>query len=148
MSAMEKPATYDDVNLILRLYELRREEKMRQARDWFMKSFHAHTMEEYGRICPPGSEENAYARMVTSYWEMVASFLTSGVLNKELFFQNGNELLFIWERIRDIVPEIRHLTRNPQVYNNLEIVAHEFIQWGSARAPEWHTFFQAMVRGA
>ena len=45
--------------------------------------------------------------MVTTYWEMVASFLTSGVLNAELFYQSGRELLFVWERVRDIAAGVR-----------------------------------------
>ena len=65
--------TYDDVNLILRLYEARREDKLRTAREWFAQNFRFHTMEEYNRGCPPGSSMNAYARMVMSYWDMVAS---------------------------------------------------------------------------
>ena len=66
--------TYDDVNLILRLYEQRREDKMRTAREWFAQSFKYHTIEEFNRGCPVGSSMNAYARMVLSYWEMAASF--------------------------------------------------------------------------
>src|SRR5215467_12535044 len=98
--------TYDDANLILKLYEIRREEKMRTARDWFGQNFHFKTMEEYNRQCPPNSSMNAYARMVTSYWDMVASFITGGILNQELFFQSGGEMLFVWERIRELVPQI------------------------------------------
>jgi hypothetical protein len=143
---METRATYDDVNLILRLYELRREEKMRQARDWFVKSFKARTLDEFNTICPPGSEENAYFRMVTSYWEMVASFITSGVLNQELFFQSGGELLFAWEKIRDLVPQVREAFKSPHIYKNLETVANSYITWMSAQAPEAYAAFSARVR--
>ena len=88
-------ATYDDVNLILRLYEMRRDDRLREARKWFTGSFKVKTFEEFTALCPPGSEPNASYRMVTTYWEMVASFLTSGVLNAELFYQSGRELLFV-----------------------------------------------------
>jgi len=107
--------TYDDANLILRLYEERREDKMRAARDWFAQSFKYHTMEEFNRGCPPGSSMNAYARMVLSYWEMVSSFVTGGVLNQELFFQSGMELLFVWVRVRDLVPLMREANKNPNL---------------------------------
>src|SRR3954462_5110965 len=100
-------ATYDDVNLILRLYEMRREDRLREARKWFTGSFKVKTYDEFLALCPPGSEPNASYRMVVTYWEMVASFLTSGVLNHELFYQSGRELLFAWERIRDILPVVR-----------------------------------------
>ena len=100
-------ATYDDVNLVLRLYEMRREERLREARRWFAASFKVKTLDELHELCPPGSDANASYRMVTTHWEMVASFLTSGVLNQELFYQSGRELLFTWERVRDVVPAIR-----------------------------------------
>src|SRR5690242_1017797 len=93
-------ATYEDANLILRLYELRREEKLRAARDWVGRSFSATTPEELMAALPPGSQENAYFRMVIGYWEMAASFVASGVLNKELFFESNGEMLFLWEKVR------------------------------------------------
>lgn len=108
---MESQATYDDVNLILRLFELRRETRMRTARDWFARNFKAANLDELATLCPLGSEESSYARMVMSYWEMVASFITSGVLNRELFFQSGGEMLFAWERFKHLVPESRERYR-------------------------------------
>ena len=106
-------ATYDDANLILRLYELRRDEKLRKAREWFAANFVASSEEDILRIAPPGSQENAYMRMVISYWEMVASFVTSGVLNQDVYFQSGGELLYVWERLREVVPAHRAFTKNP-----------------------------------
>ena len=87
-------ATFDDVNLILRLYEMRRDDRMREARNWFTGNFKVRTLEEWTALCAPGTDANASYRMVTSYWEMVASFITSGVLNPELFYQSGGEMLF------------------------------------------------------
>ena len=81
---MGTQATYDDANLILRLYEIRREDKMRAARSWFASTFRPKTIEEMNLVAAPGSPENANMRQVTSYFEMVASFVTAGVLNKEL----------------------------------------------------------------
>ncbi|HYZ84329.1 MAG TPA: hypothetical protein VE621_07995 [Bryobacteraceae bacterium] len=145
---MSSPATYEDVNLIVRLYELRREEKLRTARDWFSKSFKVKSMEEFGKVCPPGYDTNTYFRMVTSYWEMVASFVTSGVLNEELLFQSGLELLFVWERIKDLVPEMRAIYRNQGQYKNLEIVAERFSEMLNRNGgPEAYRAFSARVRG-
>lgn len=146
-SQTDQHATYDDVNLILRLFELRRDEKMRQARDWVAKSFHAKNMEELTALCPLGSEPNAYFRMVISYWEMVAGFVTSGVLSQELFFQSGRELLFAWERFRDIVPALREAYKDPMAYKNLETVAEAFIEWLNRRSPGAYEAFSARVRG-
>ena len=143
---MPSQATYDDANLILRLYEMRREEKMRQAREWFNAHCTPASMEDAMRIAPPGSQENAYMRMVSSYWEMAASFVTSGILNQELFFQSGGELLFVWERIRPVVSGFRELMKNPQAWQNLETVANAYIKYMEARSPGAHAAFQQMVR--
>jgi hypothetical protein len=142
---MTTKPTYDDAKLILRLYEMRREEKMRTARDWFAQNFHFKTLEEYNRQCPASSSMNAYSRMVMSYWEMVASFITSGVLNQELFFASGMEMLFVWERIRDLVPQIRQANKNPTAHQNLETVAAAYIKWLNERAPEAHAAFAARI---
>jgi len=144
---MPTQATYDDANLIMRLYEARREEKLRAARAWFSANFHAATVEEMQRICPPGSQENAYMRMVVSYWEMAASFVTSGVLNQDLFFQTSGELLFVWERLRELVPAYRATSKNPHSWRNLETVGNAFIKWMEAQGPEAYPTFQAMVQG-
>jgi hypothetical protein len=137
--------TYEDANLILRLYEERREERMRTAREWFAQNFHFRSLEDYNRGCPPGSSMNAYARMVMSYWEMAASFVTSGVLHQELFFQNGMELLFVWVRVKDLIPQMREANKNPNAFQNLETVANSFIEWLDARSPEAYAAFAARI---
>ena len=140
-------ATYEDVNLILRLYEQRREDRLREGRKWFTGSFKVKTFEEFQAMCPPGSEPNASYRMVTTYWEMVASFLTSGVLNAELFYQSGRELLFVWERVRDIVPKIREVNGNTRERKNLEDAATAYIAWWKQVAPGAYEAFCKRVRG-
>ncbi len=144
---MDRKATYDDVNLILKLYDMRREDRLRQARAWFASSFKVKTVEDLNAICPPGSEANASYRMVVTYWEMVASFINSGVLNQALFFESGRELLFVWERMRDVVPELRRVTKDDAAYRNLEIAAGSYITWMNARAPEAYAAFSVRVRG-
>ncbi|MGH9629313.1 MAG: DUF4760 domain-containing protein [Bryobacteraceae bacterium] len=144
---MSHPATYDDVTLILRLYDMRRDAKMREARIWFVKSFKVKNLEQLNSLCPPGSDGHTYYRMVTSYWEMVASFITAGVLNEELFFQSGRELLLVWERIKDVVPEARDAYKDPSAMKNLETVATNYIQWLNRQSPEAYSAFSARVSG-
>jgi hypothetical protein len=144
---MEPCVTFEDVNLILKLYELRRETKFRQARAWFVESFHAKTLPQFQEICPQGSDENASFRMVISYWEMVASFMTTGVLHKDLFFQSGRELLLVWERVRDLVPLLREQNKDPMAYENLEKAASEYIEWMNRRSPGAYDAFSARMRG-
>jgi hypothetical protein len=144
-SKAQRPATYDDANLLLRLYELRREEKLRAARDWFAKNFHASTLEEMQKLCPMGSQENAYIRMVTGYWDMAASFVTSGVLHQELFAQSSREMLFVWIRISDIIPAWREASKNPDIVKNMETVADAMIEEEKRRGS--YDAFRNMVRG-
>jgi hypothetical protein len=146
---MPSQATYDDANLILRLYELRREEKLRQARDWFAQKFVApEKPEDVMKILPPGSQENAYFRMVIGYWEMACSFVTAGVLNQELFFQSSGEMLFVWERIRSLVPGWRAFSKNPDAFRNTQIVGDAYIKWMEAKGPEVYPAMQEMVKRA
>lgn len=146
-SGSSMAATYDDANLILRLYEMRREEKLRGARAWFAAHFKVKTLEDFQKLCPPGTEPNASYRMVTTYWEMVASFMNAGVLHRELFYQNGRELLFCWERVRDFLPQLRAAYQNPNELKNLETAAGAYIAWWNAQTPGAYEAFSKRVRG-
>ena len=143
---MHARATYDDARLILSLYETRREERLRKARAWFAGSFKPRSLEDFAALCPPGSDENASYRMVTTYWEMVASFVTSGVLSQELFFQSGRELLVVWERLREILPALREKNKDPFAYANLEAVATAYVEYLDRRAPGTYAAFAARQR--
>jgi hypothetical protein len=140
-------ATYDDVTLILRLYELRREDKMRAARNWFVANFKVKSMADFQQLCPPGSEANAFARQVTSYWDMVASFVTSGVLSEELLFQSNRELLLTWLRVQPMVAEARAAFKDPGYMRHLETVATAYIEYLDRANPETVAAFKARVGG-
>jgi hypothetical protein len=144
---MKNPPTYEDANLILKLYDMRREPRLREARKFVgtMKPFNSR--DDFLKTCPPGTEENASFRMVVTYWEMAASFVVTGVLNKELFFRANNlELLFVWEKIRAAIPELRAVSKNPMQYRHIEEVANEFIAYTKEGAPEWYDNFSAGLR--
>lgn len=84
-------ATYQDADLVLRLYDLRRESVMRKAREWFIGWFPA-TSEEAASACSVmGRQDNAYVRQVTSFWEMSFSLVNSGAVDSELFAKNSGE---------------------------------------------------------
>jgi hypothetical protein len=140
-------ATYDDVNLILKLYELRREEKMRTARNWFVANFKCKSMAEFGQVCPPGSEGNAFMRQVASYWDMVASFVAAGVLNEELLFQSNRELLLAWVRVEPIIAELRAAFKDPNYMKNLETVGKSYVEYLNRTNPETYHAFKARVGG-
>ena len=146
---MKNPATYDDANLLLRLYDLRREPRLREARKWFGGAPQFQSREEWLKYCPPGSEENASYRMVVTYWEMAASLVATGVLNAELFFASNLEMLFVWEKIRILLPEVRAAQKNPMLYRHLEQVATEFLDHMNAGSPGWYDgFFGPMIAKA
>ena len=144
---MARAATYDDANLILKLYDMRREPRLREARKWFVASFKVKSCDELMTLCPPGSEPNASYRMMTTYWELAASFVTAGILHEELFFQSGRELLLVWERVRDIAPQVRAQLKNEVEWKNLETVANAYIKWWNATSPGAYEAFQKRIRG-
>jgi len=144
---MKNPATFDDANLIMRLYELRREPRLRDARKFIggIKPFESR--EDFLETCPPGTEENASFRMVVTYWEMACAFVANGILNKELFFRANNlELLFVWEKIRKAIPEIREVSKNPLQYAYVEQVSNDFIAYMNENAPGWYETTAANMR--
>jgi hypothetical protein len=145
MAKFTPTATYDDANLILRLYEMRREERMREARAWFTANFHVLTLEELQKLCPLGSKENAHYRQVTSYWDMAASFITAGVLSEELFFESNRELLLVYTRVQKVLPAIREAFKDPNVMKNLEAVAKDFIDWMNKRTPGSYDAFAGRI---
>jgi hypothetical protein len=139
--------THEDANLILKLYELRREDRMRQARTWFVQAFKPTNIEDFDKICPPGSEENASFRQVVSYWEMVASFLNSGALDRELFYKSGNEMLFIWLRLSTVLPALRERFQDATANADLEEAATSMISWKKTRSAGGYEAFRKRVQG-
>ena len=139
--------TYDDANLILRLYEMRREDRMREARAWFTAHFRPKTWEELTTLVPPGSGENASYRMVISYWDMVASFVVTGVLNQDLFFQSGRELLLVFERVRPVLAGIREGYKDPSYMANLERDGLDYAAHMKTKNPEAYDAFVKRITG-
>ena len=144
---MKTRPTYDDANLILRLYEMRREERMRRARAWFTANFKVKTWDDLQKLAPGGSDENASYRMVVTYWDMVASFIAGGILHQELFFQSGRELLLVWERMREVLPEIRQKYKDPHLWSHLEIVGNQYAVYFQGRSGEGYEAFLKRIGG-
>ena len=80
-------ATHEQGQLQLRIYDLRREAKLRQARDWFFQNYHVETFDDAMRLAPPGTENGALAMMVFSYWEQACAFLNHGLCTKTCFLK-------------------------------------------------------------
>src|ERR1700734_2628858 len=142
---MDKP-THHDVDVILKLYELRREERMRKARAWLF-GYKANNAAEHRAACPPGSEQDSYYRMVTSYWDMAASFVTSGALNQDLFLESAGEMLFVCEKTKGTIADSRKAMGNPKYLSNLETVAQALIDNMNSGNPKAYEAFSARIKG-
>lgn len=112
-----------DADLVLRIYELKNGDKLQKAREWLLTMFEARDLAEFGQVCPPSWETYGDFQRAVSFWQMVASFLTAGVLNSALLFQTDLELLAVWGKIRHLVPELRAAQENPALYRDLELAA-------------------------
>ena len=108
----------ESANLILKLYELRREEKMRKARDWFMRFSPESGQDVMNAVM--NEETSAYFRMVTSYWEMAASLVNNGAIDEKLFNDAGAEHVFVFAKLQPILGEMRQAFDSPQAFANLE----------------------------
>ena len=85
--------------------------------------------------------------MVVTYWDMVASFVSAGVLHQELFFQSGRELLLVWERVKDVLPAVRQQYKDPYLWGHLESVGNEFAAYFKHRSGEGYEAFLKRIKG-
>ena len=118
---MNEP-TYQDAELILKLYELRRESVMREARA-FYTSLPPNEDSFLAVVANPASKENSYVRQVLGYWEMAASFVVHGVLNAKLAHENLQEMYFVYAKIKPFLLKLREMTNSPDFLINMEKLA-------------------------
>lgn len=109
---------HEDANLILRLYELRREEVMRKARNWFIGEFHPGSLEDV-RAAAFG-ETSPYFRMVTTYWDMAASLVNHGAIDEQMFNDANGEHIAVFSKLEPFLAEIRTANNTPQYLQHLE----------------------------
>src|SRR5882672_8777686 len=107
----------EDANLILRLYEIRRDPVMRDARNWFF-TFNPTTPAEYMEALM--GEHSGHLRMVTSYWDMAASLVNNGAIDEQMFNDANGEHLFVFAKIEPVLEEMRQKTNQPDFLKNFE----------------------------
>ena len=90
---------------ILRLYELRSEETMRKARDWFATGFHPESTQDILKVL--AGEHSAKFRMVASYWDMAAAFGVLGAINEDMFNAINTEHVIVYAKLQPFLPELR-----------------------------------------
>jgi len=133
---MREHPDHHDAELLLSLYDLRREAKLRQAREWVVSEFEAKTFEEFVQQYPAGSEKNASFRMTISYWDMAASLVNNGLIKEDFFFENTTEFWIVWDKVRKWTPTAREAFKNPLLWKNLESLTEKYEQWMGKRAPQ------------
>jgi hypothetical protein len=132
---METKPTHEQAQLHLQVYEMRREARLRQGRDWYFKNYFVENVEDWMRIAGPGTENGALAMMVISYWEQACALLNYGLLHEDLFFETSGEFFGVWERVKPIVPAAREQFANQQFLSHLEKAAQRYEAWSEVRSP-------------
>ncbi|MGC2472889.1 MAG: hypothetical protein WA485_01030 [Candidatus Sulfotelmatobacter sp.] len=120
---MAKNPTVADAQLILQLYDLRRESELRKARSWWLTEFWPANADDFIKVSgATGTQENAWLRQASSYWSMAASLVLHGTLNAELFLQptNSGEMYFILAKVHPFLKELREKIGDPNLFLNIE----------------------------
>jgi len=101
-------ATPADAEIILKLYELRRESLMREARAWVIGELWPFNADAYFAVAlNPADPHNAFLRQVTSYWEMAAAMVLHGAVSPELFVDCNAEGFFLLAKFAPFLDDIR-----------------------------------------
>ena len=120
---MAKKPTSADAQLILQLYDLRREAELRKARAWWASSFWPQSADDILKAVSTPGQENAWLRQVGGYWDMVASLVLRGVLNEDLVFDTCGELWFTFAKICPYMQEYRKKSNSPDGFIHTEKLA-------------------------
>jgi len=132
---MPKKPTTADAQLIIQLYDLRREAEMRKARSWWIGEFFPQSADDFLKVAwAMGTQENNWLRQVAGYWGMVSSFVNSGVLNEQLFLAPGfsGELFLVYAKVHPYIKELREKLNDPNAWKDVEqAVMHT--KWGRER---------------
>ena len=104
--------------LIMRLYDLRREEKMREARNWFI-SFFPESVEDIMKAMIEEATSSKY-RMVTTYWDMAAGFTSRGAIDEEMFLDSAGEAWVVFSKVQPYLAGVREVLGNVNYLKNLE----------------------------
>lgn len=117
----KKQATYDDAKLVLRLYEIRREEVMRKSRDAVALKFWPETFEDVSAVLEWSHPLNAPIRQVSSYWEMVYGMAKNGIVHAEYLMESNGEGLMLYAKMSPFLERLR-AQFSPTIYQNAQWV--------------------------
>jgi len=130
----KKPGT-TDAQLILQLYDLRREAEMRKARNWWLVEFWPTSADDFMKVAlAMGTQENNWLRQVGGYWGIAASFVLQGALSEELFLRPAfsGEMFVVFGKVYPFLKELREKLGDPEMFLDVEkVVTHT--KWGRER---------------
>ena len=132
---MSTQPTHEQAQLHLQVYEMRREAKLRQARDWYFKNYFVESFDDSMRIATPGTENGALVMMVLSYWEQACALLNYGLLHEDLFFETSGEFFGVWELVKPTIAQGREKFANKQFLAHMEKAAQRYETWIERRSP-------------
>ena len=117
---MERPVTtkYESADLLLKLYDLRREAVMRKARAWFREQFRPASAGEV--LAVYRGKGSAFYRMVTTYWNMAAALVLEGAIEEQMFAAVNGEHIMVYARLQPFLGELRAALHNPGYLDRLE----------------------------
>jgi hypothetical protein len=119
-------ATPADAQVVIELYNLRREAELRKARNWFAMEFNPKTVDELMAIVMDmKSDGNRYFRMVTSYWEMAAAMALHGAVNEELFLDTQGEMFFVMAKLAPVLEGMREKMQSPEAMKKCETLINK-----------------------
>lgn len=119
---MSTTPTTADAELIVKLYDLRREAEIRKARNWWL-GFWPESADDILKIASAlGTQENAWLRQAGGYWEMATSFVLHGALNRDLFLEPSfsGEMFVFYGKVEPFLKELREKMQNPNIFGNVE----------------------------
>jgi hypothetical protein len=123
-------ATATDAELILRIYDLRREEKIRKARDWFGGEFWPNSFEDVQRLMGDfENPANVYFRQVLSYWDMACALVLHGTVNPSLFYDTNGEVAFVYCKMKPFIQQMRQTMNAPEFMANTERLCESTPEW-------------------
>ena len=132
---MAKKPTYEDAQLILKLYDLRREAEMRKARQWWLAEFWPTSVDDFMKIAQAmGTQENNWLRQVPGYWGIGAAFVLQGALSEDLFLRPAcsGEMFVMFAKVYPFLKEFREKLGDPEAFLDIEkVITHT--KWGRDR---------------
>lgn len=114
------PNPFESATLNLKLFELRREAVLREAREWFLRDFNPETFAELVEIV--SGERNASFRMVLGYWDMAASLVTTGAIDADAFRSAHTEVFAAFSKIHPFLAELRAVSGESEFCKHVEVV--------------------------